>query len=383
MGVPVVVLRYDKRDMGHVSKYVTEVHRIPFPDNDPQQVLQTLRWMSARHPGALLMSASDPAIALLAQHQYKLAELGFTVATSSEKAAMTFLDKTATYALARAVGVDIPITVTLDTEDDIARYAEVAAFPAVLKPALSHRYQLAFGRKWTRVDNLDAAVREFALARAAGITVNLQEFIPGDELCGANYNSYFCLGDAQVEFTARKIRNSPPETGSPCAAVSQHIPEVIEPGRRLLAAADFRGFSCIEFKRDSRDGVYKLIEVNGRHNLSGMLALRCGINFPWIHYQHLMLGRLPHHVDFEKGVHWVDITRDMKTLRYYRQVPGYSAVRFAQPYLSRHVFAVLSGRDPKPAIARARDTLRVITTGHRIGNFFPPQEAASPGTTTW
>ncbi len=30
------------------------------------------------------------------------------------------------------------------------------------------------------------------------------------------------------------------------------------------------------------------MEMNGRHNRSGLLAVKCGINFPWIEYQGLI-----------------------------------------------------------------------------------------------
>ena len=29
-------------------------------------------------------------------------------------------------------------------------------------------------------------------------------------------------------------------------------------------------------KRDARDGRYKLLEINARHNMSSLLAVRCG-----------------------------------------------------------------------------------------------------------
>ena len=81
--------------------------------------------------------------------------------------------------------------------------------------------------------------------------------------------------------------------GSPRVAISERIPDVVEPGRRILAAMEFRGFACIEFKLDRRDGVYKLMDVNGRHNLSGMLAVRSGLNFPLRQYRHLAEGIVP------------------------------------------------------------------------------------------
>jgi predicted ATP-grasp superfamily ATP-dependent carboligase len=187
----------------------------------------------------------------------------------------------------------------------------------------------------------------------------LQELIPGDELCGAVYNSYFWNGEPLVEFTSRKIRNSPPETGSPSVVVSEWIPEVAELGRRLLWAAKFSGYSCTEFKLDPRDGEYKLMEVNARHNLSSLLATRCGLNFPWTQYEHLVEGREPVQLDYEQGIYWIDITRDMQNLRHYLRRPGYSVGHFLEPYRRSHIFAVLDRHDLRPAAARGLDTVRV------------------------
>lgn len=375
--VPVVVLQYDRRDVGQHARGVREVVRVPFPDADPEGVLRRIEPLAGRYAGALLMAGSDAAVAFLARHQPRLEALGLVVAAASDTAVSTFLDKNKTADLAQRAGVAMPRTVELAGQADIDRYADLARFPAVVKPAVGHRYHLVFGRKWTMVEDVAAASREFRAARDRGFQVSLQEFIPGDESCGANYLCYR-WGTGQVEFTARKVRNSPLESGSPSVTCSELIPEVLEPGRRILAAADYQGFACIELKRDPRDGAYRLIEVNARPNLSGMLALRCGVNFPWLQYRHLMFGETPvvagsgtgPGFGFIEGVHWIDITRDVKDMRGYLARPEYSVGQFLAAYRSPKVFAVLSGRDPRPAWDRGVDTVRVLATGRRHGNFF-------------
>ncbi|MHC4929380.1 MAG: ATP-binding protein, partial [Planctomycetota bacterium] len=82
------------------------------------------------------------------------------------------------------------------------------------------------------------------------------------------------------------MRLSPPDSGVPSVVISKHIPEVVQAGRKLLKAFDYRGYSCMEFKKDPNDGIYKLMEINARHNRSSLLAVKCGINFPWVEYQH-------------------------------------------------------------------------------------------------
>jgi predicted ATP-grasp superfamily ATP-dependent carboligase len=190
----------------------------------------------------------------------------------------------------------------------------------------------------------------------------LQELIPGDDAQGVNYNSYFWNSEPLVEFTAAKVRNAPPELGSPRVAVSKYIPEVLGPGRMILQAMGFYGYSCIEFKKDTRDGVYKLMEVNGRHNRSGLLAVHCGINFPWIQYQHLVYGELPKTSGYQTGVYWMDIYRDIGfSLKFFRK-EGYTLSQYFQPYRHAHVDAILDKLDLKPFIWRGISLARKVFT---------------------
>ena len=172
-----------------------------------------------------------------------------------------------------------------------------------------------------------------------------------------NYNSYFWDSQPLVEFTAQQIRKAPPVIGAPCVVVSKDIPEIKKSGSEFLRALEFFGYSCMEFKLDSKENIYKLVEVNGRHNLSTLLAVSCGINFPWIHYQHLVFGKSPEAKEFESGKYWIDFTRDLFTaMRDPKILLSLSA--FVKPYFSPKVFAILDIFDPKPFFLRFLNTFK-------------------------
>src|SRR5215207_3225434 len=361
-GVPVTVVSYDRRDIATSSRLVRDVIRAPHPDNDEAAFVKVLLEAAHRCPGSLLIPASDAALGSIARNRTTLEDAGLIVASDAAEVTEILLNKAKTFALARSAGVPGPATYAPSNEDDVRWFCASMEFPAVLKPELSHLYRELVGVKWTRVENPEEALRAYAVARSLSLEVVLQELIPGDEQCGAVYNSYFWNGEPLVEFTSRKIRNSPPDTGSPSVVVSEWMPEVAEQGRRLLRAAKFSGDSCTEFKRDPRDGTYKAMEVNARHNLSSLLATRCGVNFPWIQYRHLVEGVEPVGYEpggYEQGVYWVDVTRDLQNLRHYLGRPGYSWAEFAEPYRRGCVFAVMDRRDVGPAAARGVDTVRV------------------------
>jgi predicted ATP-grasp superfamily ATP-dependent carboligase len=213
-----------------------------------------------------------------------------------------------------------------------------------------------------QAQSLEQLEEAFRIATEANLEVMLQEIIPGDDLEGVNYNSYIWEGKILVEFTAVHVRNAPPWFGSPRVAVSRKVPEVLESGRRLLRELGFSGFSCTEFKCDPRDGIYKLMEINGRHNLSTLLAVRCGINFPWLHYRHLSEGIAPQAAEFLEEIYWIDLFRDLGYSGMYLNREQQSLADYLRPYLRPHVFASFDYTDLGPFLKRI-SSLAVRTRG--------------------
>lgn len=360
MGVPIVVVVSDEReDMGYVSKYVTERIPAPDPEKSEDQFIDVLVKSAARLGGGLLIPTSDGTLCAISRHK-TLLERYYLVACTEWDITEKFVDKKHTYALADAIGVPAPKTTIPHSAEDVETYSRTVSYPCLVKPCQSHSYEGRFKRKMVRVENLQQMLAAYQEAADANLETMLQELIPGDDAQGVNYNSYFWNGEPLTEFTAEKVRNAPPQVGSPRVAVSKHIPEVLEPGRKILQAMGFYGYSCTEFKRDARDGIYKLMEVNGRHNRSGLLSVHCGINFPWIQYQHLVYDELPSACDFQTGIYWIDIFRDISfSLKYFRK-EGYSLSQYTQPYRSPHVFAIFDRQDPKPFVRRGINLVKRV-----------------------
>lgn len=352
MGVPIVVVIYEKSaDMGYGSKYVSESIIAPDPEKYEDRYIDVLLKNAARLGGGLLIPTSDETVVAISRHK-ALLECHYPVACPDWKITEQCIEKKYTYAFADSIGVPAPKTTIPYSVEDVKRYSEITQYPCLVKPSNGASYHRKFMRKMTRVENLEQMISAYQEAADAGFETTLQELIPGDDSLGANYNSYFYNGEPLIEFTAQKIRNGPPGLGAPRVLVSKHIPEVLESGRKILQAMGFCGFSCIEFKKDIRDGVYKVMDVNARYNMSGLLALHCGINFPWINYKHLICGELPIPSDYRTGIYWIDDYRDIfYSLICFRE-EHYSISQYLKPYCNPHVFAFFDKRDPKPFILR-------------------------------
>jgi len=351
MNVPVYALHYSKNEMGLFSKYVKQRLPVPDPRQSEDDFISTLLDLSREFEGSLLIPTDDYTVVVLSKNK-ELLQSRYVVAVEDWSIVRRLIEKHYTYEAARELGIPSPMTFTASSLGDITAVLEKISYPCLIKPCEGHTFFDHFKVKMFRVENEEELFSRYRLIEPLGFEVMIQELIPGDDTQGVNYNSYFVAGTPIAEFTARKVRLEPPFLGSPRVIVSKAIPEIVEHGRLLLRNMNYSGFSCMEFKKDARSGVYKLMEVNCRNNLSGHLAVNCGINFPWIMYRHLMYGEINSAEDFKENVYWIDLDKDIFRFFVSRKEEKYTLKQYLQPYLGEKVFAISSLSDPLPYLKR-------------------------------
>lgn len=348
-GVRPIVAIHAPNEFARSSRRIERWTALPHPEREPGAYRDRLEALAPAGERPLLVPTTDETLGLVARHRDRLAER-YAITCMDAARVETVLDKERTYELAAAAGIPVPRTFSPSSEAELEEARDALGFPLLVKPRESHRYYARFGRKMVKAHDeaeLRAAWRE---AREADVSVLVQEFIHGPDSHGANYNSYAAAGEPIAEFTAAKRRIYPREIGFPAIVVSARLVEVAQVGRGLLSAFGISGFSCTEFKLDARDGRWKLMEVNARHNLSGRLAIRCGVNFPLIDHAVATGGPLPARDAARDGVYWVNLTPDIV-----KSLPRAAAWREYLVALTRpHVFDVLDRRDLRPFLTRVR-----------------------------
>lgn len=198
------------------------------------------------------------------------------------------LAKTWQYELAEQVGVPIPRHARFRAGDGI----DLAGlrFPLIIKPAF--RTQGGKGSFRLRVvedrAGLDALCEEIA-RQCPGLDFQVAENIPGEPSELYTVGSYSDRsGRVLRSYTGRKLSQHPYSHGDASVAESLSVPGVVvEQARALLEGARFHGISQVEFKHDARDGLYKLLEINGRSWSWVKLAAYSGVNLPLIQYYDL------------------------------------------------------------------------------------------------
>lgn len=198
----------------------------------------------------------------------------------------------------------------------------------------------------------------FATWACAG-RVLIQEHIPGEDSDIYFHGGAWHDGHEICGFTGRKIRQQPRGHGSTVMASCERNDDVHNLARQFLREIRFTGLCDVEYKRDSRDGRYFLIEVNPRQGQWHRIGRLCGIDL--IQAAYLTLSGIhhkwPEQLPGSSG-YWSYQFQDVARLVDDWRRGEASIGRWLRPYLSMPQDGVFNWRDPRPWLAEFADLAR-------------------------
>lgn len=107
----------------------------------------------------------------------------------------------------------------------------------------------------------------------------IQEYIPGR---GYGFYALFNHGAVRAIFMHKRIREYPITGGPSAVAESIYDNKLKDLGLKLLKELNWHGVAMVEFKKDIRDGEFKLMEINPKFWGSLDLSIAAGVNFPYL-----------------------------------------------------------------------------------------------------
>jgi predicted ATP-grasp superfamily ATP-dependent carboligase len=357
-GVPVVAFDYQQHEPGFRSRFGKHV---VCPHSTAASNLIDCLITHARATGTrpILFPTSDPFVAFVSQYREVLGPYLQHALPSAESVAAA-LDKRAQYKVAAAAGVPSPMFHTPCTIDEVRRLAGELEYPVVVKPAVGHRWRQEFRQdKALRVDDADALTGLFEEILAAGQWALVQSLVEGPNTNHVKVCAYYDSASNPIAVMCmRKIRQYPVDFGVGTLMESVTVPEVQELGLRLFAALRWRGPGSIEFKRDDRDGQWKLIELNPRLWQQHALAAACGLSFPLIQYFDLT-GQRQHLNGCPTRVRWIDEFRDPRSAWEHRRRGSLTVGGWLRSLAGVRQLALWAADDPAPFLASLRHHARL------------------------
>lgn len=298
----------------------------------------------------------------------------FRVSSSSRQTLQILQDKTRFAAHLAQVGIPHPRTFEVATGDDIAKIPFAELDRVFIKPADSQRFSAATDRKGIWADGRDAFEAAWTRLDAQGFKLIAQEYVPG-----GSSDHYFIdgfrdrNGNLTGLFARRRLRIHPPDFGnsSYCESIAlSDVGSAADDLGRLLAGLDYRGIFSAEFKRDARDGVFRILEVNTRAWWYVEFAAHCGINVCAMAYDDALERPVAMATDsYPVGAGCVNLAGDMKSALSRANSSRPPLMQVLRQWRRAH-FHLFRRDDPRPGLWIAsgllRHQLRKLTTFLRL-----------------
>lgn len=310
--------------------------------------------------GHIIFACGDDAIEFLAHHRQEL-EAHYVLDDYVPELQNAMLDKKRTLELAQSVGVPTPNFWAIHDIDDVKKIRGQIQFPAIVKPIYSHKFRQVFDCKLFIIDDSFDELEEKAdLVLKKGLEIMIVEMIPGpDALLCSHYTYIDKSGRELYQFTKRVVRRYPVNCGGGTYHFTEWIPEVAELGRKFFKGIHFRGIGNIEFKRDTRDGKLKVIEVNARFTQVQELLVKCGMPIDLIVYCYLTKQPLPKIQSYTQFLHMWYPLRDYWAFRELHSRGELSFLDWVGSWLfHRQVLPIFYLRDPWPFLTSMRELFR-------------------------
>jgi len=328
-----------------------------FPAKEGTDAYQGIleHWLE-RTGARVLIASNDATIALLRRHRARL-EPRVCMALAPEPAMAIAISKEQTLGVARRLGLRVPREVVVRDPGDVTAALNDIGLPAVIKPSESWLWN---GRDGARLSAQLAVTPAEARHAVEAVTRFGEAALVQQLLTGRREAVSFLYADGEVyaRFAQWAKRTSPPLGGNSVLRQSIAIPaDIGGHAESLVREINLEGYSEVEFRRDAA-GVPYLMEINPRLSASIEVAVRAGVDFPYLFYQWATGGPIDRVTGYRTGG-WIrdlggDITTMIAALRQ-RGRPGITSpvqtlLQFGLSFLKPMAYDYLSWRDPLPAV---------------------------------
>jgi predicted ATP-grasp superfamily ATP-dependent carboligase len=324
-GLEVCAVDFNPGQPGFKSVYGT-TYLCPNPDDDPAGWLAFMVQLSRKLDAKpVLMSSADQFVSAIAQHAAELEEHYIFCASAMSVQAL-LATKRRQYAVAADNGLPVPRTQFVSSRQDIEDFSRVAQFPCLLKPV--------HFRDWQRVERghplyceklvlaADPAelLEKYRLAAEINPELVVQEIIEGPDTAKLVYLSCYARdGSRLAGCVVREMRTMPMDFGSATIVEPVDDPEADRASDSFLRGIGYVGICELELKRDTRDGVVRLIEANPRYSVTSDSAAYAGIELGWLHYLDLIGQKVTPVTRSPRGFRHIVLSRDFSCIGEYRR----------------------------------------------------------------
>lgn len=313
-----------------------------------EEFVEALLRLHGRHwtgERPVLMLTQEEHVALVSKFRDRLSSF-FLFSLPLPETVTALLNKACFQKLAEGAGAPIPPLVRVRSIPDLDKLSRLH-YPVVVKPA---ERDAAYARRFRKAYRMETADETSALVRE--ILTVFPDVVVQEWTGGPDSNIYFCLqyfdhaGGLVASFTGRKVRSWPPQVGgtASCVPAPEAHSELSQVTARFFRHVGMIGMAAMEYKRDARNGEYRMIEPTiGRTDYQAEVATLNGVNLPLVAWGVESGNPIPAPARVPHPMGWRVRSEDLQSARAQHQ-PARLDVRVAD--------AVWRWNDPVPGIVQ-------------------------------
>jgi D-aspartate ligase len=306
----------DQKNEAIYSKYCKKYFIFPKASHDRDELKKVLLKLQDSLEKAVLFPASD-SYALNLSHLRDDLD-GYHLSSPKKEVIEILINKRRFYQSLIDKKIPHPITHFPETLEDTRKMGQEISYPIFVKPSISHLFSRRFHRKGFVANSERELSRYRAFMKKLEVDVMIQEIVPGPPTNHVFLDGYIDRNlNSKVLFARRRLRMWPLSFGNSSLCVSIPVSEIASLTERLLGylkSIKYQGIFSGEFKKDQRDGVFKLLEINSRTSAwFNTLSAKCGINIMLIAYLDAIGRDIKFSEDYEAGIKWVFLRDDFRS----------------------------------------------------------------------
>ena len=216
------------------------------------------------------------------------------VVLPSTKSLEIVANKILTIKLMKTIGIPLPKTYIVKKLKDLDKIKDKLKYPVILRPSY-----FKYHSRPHYIFSKENFLKEYLQYHKKSPFPFVQEVVIGD-----TYGFFaLCKNGKVLQCFAHKriVEQDPKGAGSAVCVSSRVYPKMKEYSERILKKLKWNGVVMIEYKKDEKDGEFKLIEINGRFWGSLPLAIHAGVDFPYQLYC-LVIGKRFKTIKMEESI---------------------------------------------------------------------------------
>lgn len=364
-GVRTVGIDCDSSHEGFRSSY-GKSYLCPNPDTHPDE-WTAFMIVLAQKLGAkpVIIPAADIFVSALGKHVAALKDhYIFSLDSIAVQAALA--TKEQQYALAAQHGLPIPRTAYIQSRADLERFVSQARFPCLIKPRHQREWDALpagnplRGLKLTTADSAEQLLADYSHTEVLRPEVVAQEIIAGGDDAKYCYLSVYGAGSRRLGHTVvHELRAHPVLFGSGSIVEPVIDHEIATLCDNFLRGVGYVGICEIEVKRDTRDGIVRLIEANPRYSVTADASVYAGVDIGWLHYLDLIGQPVEPVEPTHLGYRHIVLRRDIPALPRYVEQGLLTWSQIRQTYRGQLAFFDFDRKDWSPTASTLKGCARV------------------------